>query len=510
MARTPEEEERKALKRARKEQKRAEKVARRAAAEDNAGEAPEPAKEKSKRKRDGEAGKDKAKKQKTAPEGAVVDRDSYFAANSISVEGGDAEFQPVLKFSDLALPAALIEVLSAFTAPTPVQACTWPILLRGRDVIGIARTGSGKTLGFGIPLFNHIRGLKHLPKAPFFPGLVLAPTRELAMQIQETFAKHEATSGVTSVCIYGGVSKGEQKQALSRGVHVAVATPGRLLDLMEEGACRLDSVSFLVLDEADRMLDMGFEKDVRTIISKIKNPHQTAMFSATWPPAIRKLASEFLKEPIRVTIGAAELQANEKITQHVEVMEQHDKDKRLFEVLAKVHGKAGKSKVLVFALYKKEAARLEETIRRRGYAVTGIHGDLSQNQRTKALADFKSGSSPICVATDVAARGLDIPAVEAVINVTFPLTIEDYVHRIGRTARGGATGTSYTFFTSAEKHLAAALANVLRDAGQAVPDSLRAFGGTVKKKLDPNYGAFAKDVDMSVKATKVTFDSDEE
>lgn len=418
--------------------------------------------------------------------------------------------QPLLKFSDLTLPENLLRVLDAFSAPTPIQACTWPVLFKKKDVIGIARTGSGKTIAFGLPLFNHVKSLKHIPKPPLVPALVLAPTRELAMQIHDTFNAHEKTTGVKSVCIYGGVPKHEQKQALASGVQVIVATPGRLLDLIEEGVCRIDDVSYLVLDEADRMLDMGFERDVRTIISKIKGPHQTAMFSATWPPAIRKLASEFLKDPIRVTIGAAELQANEKITQHVEVMEQFDKERRLFEVLAKVHNKSKKNRVLVFALYKKEAARLEETIRRRGFTVGGIHGDLSQAQRTKALNDFKEGTVPILVATDVAARGLDIPQVEAVVNVTFPLTIEDYVHRIGRTARGGASGVSYTFFTSAEKHLGAALSNVLRDAGQTVPDSLRQFGGTVKKKVDPNYGAFVKDIDMSVKATKVTFDSDEE
>ncbi len=259
----------------------------------------------------------------------------------------------MLKFSDLDLPENLLGVLSAFTAPTPIQACTWPVLLRKRDVIGIARTGSGKTIAFGLPLFQHIKNLKHLPKAPLVPALVLAPTRELAMQIHDTFTSHEETMGIKSLCIYGGVAKHDQVKALKKGVHVVVATPGRLLDLMSEGSCNIDDVSYLVLDEADRMLDMGFERDVRTIISKIKGPHQTAMFSATWPPAIRKLASEFLNDPIRVTIGAAELQANEKITQYVEVMEQFDKDRRLFEILGKVHDKVKKNRVLVFALYKK-------------------------------------------------------------------------------------------------------------------------------------------------------------
>jgi len=308
--------------------------------------------------------------------------------------------------------------------------------MKQRDCIGIAKTGSGKTLTFLVPAFIHLKYIKpELLKSKKVSVLVVAPTRELAMQTYDNAKEFGEPLGIRSLCIYGGVQKYEQKNALRQNPHILIATPGRLLDLINEGACDISHVNFLVLDEADRMLDNGFEQDIRNIISNTRSDRQTVMFSATWPQSIQKLAHEFLKNPIHITIGSAELHANENIKQIVEVIDPKQKESRLIELLKKYH-KTRKNRVLVFALYKKEAIRLENFLQRRGYNVASIHGDKSQEQRIQALNNFKNGSCPLLIATDVAARGLDIPNVEYVLNYTFPLTIEDYIHRIGRTGRG--------------------------------------------------------------------------
>lgn len=275
---------------------------------------------------------------------------------------------------------------------------------------------------------------------------------------------------------------------------------------------------------------MGFEEDVRFIISKTmdkKNGRQTLMFSATWPAAIQKIALEYMVDPVRVYVGFEaivgsngenavddSLSANRRVSQTVEVIEDHAREARLFELLkkyAKKHSKSEPYRVLIFALYKKEAARLETTIARNGYPglVNSIHGDKAQDARTKALADFKDGKTPLLVATDVAARGLDIPNVELVINYTFPLTIEDYVHRIGRSGRAGKTGMSYTFFQSGDKAHAGELQQVMRQAGQDVPQDLLNFGSTIKKKEHKLYGSFGPKGGPMKQATKITFDHDD-
>jgi len=233
------------------------------------------------------------------------------------------------------------------------------------------------------------------------------------------------------------------------------------------------------------------------------------MFTATWPDSVRALATDFLTTPVTVTVGSGELTANHRVRQIVEVVDPDRKDARLLQLLAKYHADR-KARVLVFALYKKEAARVEVALQRAGYRCRAIHGDQSQEQRSAALAGFKSGECPLLIATDVAARGLDIPDVEAVINFTFPLTIEDYIHRIGRTGRAGKSGLSHTFFTLHDKSNAGALQNVLREASQPVPDELLKFGSTVKKKEHKLYGAFGpKEGEAPTKApTKITFGDD--
>lgn len=400
---------------------------------------------------------------------------------------------------------------------------------RHRDVVGIAETGSGKTLAFSMPALSIMsKDVSTKNKHGRTPRmLVLAPTRELAMQSHDTLAEFGKVVGLTSVVIFGGVPKYPQKDMLRKGVDCVVATPGRLKDLINDGTCNLSKVNHLVLDEADRMLDMGFEEDVRYIISQCKDKEagrQTAMFSATWPAVIQKLAMEFMVEPICIYVGFESivgsngensiddsLSANKRVAQTVEVIEDRARELRLRELMKKyTSGKKKNDRMLVFALYKKEAARLEGTVSRWGYSCASIHGDKNQEARNKALAEFKDGSCPILVATDVAARGLDIPDVEVVLNYTFPLTIEDYVHRIGRTGRAGKKGISYTFFQPGDKSHAGELQQVMRQAGQAVPDELMKFGSTIKKKEHNLYGNFGPKSGPMKKAVKITFDSDGE
>jgi len=421
-------------------------------------------------------------------------------------------------------------VVNKFTTPSPIQAQCWPVLCTNTDVVGIAETGSGKTLAFAIPALTHMyeqdsssqtstrtKKKQQLPRM-----LVLAPTRELAMQSHQVLLEFGATVNLKSLVVYGGVPKKEQRNALRRGVDCIVATPGRLKDLIQEGTCDLSSVSNLVLDEADRMLDMGFEEDVRSIISccQDRDHRQTAMFSATWPASIQKIAMEYMVTPVRIYVGFEaivgsngenniddSLSANKRVSQTVEVIEDRAREARLRQLLQKFHKKRD-NRVLIFALYKKEAQRLENNLRREGWKCCSIHGDKGQEARTKALEDFKNGSNPLMIATDVAARGLDIPNVEVVLNYTFPLTIEDYVHRIGRTGRAGKTGISYTFFQPGDKSHAGELQQVMRQAGQDIPEALMAFGSTIKKKEHKLYGNFGPKSGPMKKATKIVFGDD--
>ncbi|TMW63076.1 hypothetical protein Poli38472_005694 [Pythium oligandrum] len=434
----------------------------------------------------------------------------FHQKHEMTISGNNCLYRPVRTFAEIKFADKLMKVCEGFAAPTPIQSQCWPILASGRDIIGIAETGSGKTLAFSIPALVHIAAQPAIsPKMPGPRMLVVAPTRELAMQSADVIANAGKLVGVKSTCIYGGTPKHEQKRILRAGVHVVVATPGRLKDLVEEGACNLSRVTFVVLDEADRMLDEGFEKDIRMIIGSTHPERQIAMFSATWPQSIQKLAHEFLTDPVKVTIGSDDLAASQNVTQIVEVVEDRARDARVHTLLQKYHS-SRKNLILIFVLYKKEADRVERTLKQRGWNCAAIHGDRSQQQRTEAVEHFKSGKIPLLIATDVAARGLDIRGVEFVLNYSFPLTIEDYVHRIGRTGRGGKKGTAHTFFTVNDKPRAGELVNLLRDSNQEVPADLLKFGTHVKKKEHKLYGAFAKNIDANKKATKITFDSDGE
>ncbi|KAJ6443458.1 ATP-dependent RNA helicase dbp3 [Purpureocillium lavendulum] len=475
-----------------------------------------------------------AGKSDDAPRGAYVqtmslagvpqaDIDAFLAQHQITItdpRNKDAPLRPVTEFDHLPSTNLLEKRPSPFAkfkAPTPIQAASWPSTLSGRDVVGVAETGSGKTMAFALPC---VEAVSAVAARGGTRAVIVSPTRELAMQTHEQLAALAALVGLKCVCIYGGASKDDQRALLGRGCDIIVATPGRLKDFMSDGTVDLAAAAFVVLDEADRMLDKGFEDDIKLILGSCpaRERRQTLMFTATWPQSVQSLASTFMVEPVKVTIGsggketengAVELQANTRITQRVEVVEPRDKEFRLLQIL-KQHqqGKAKNDRILVFCLYKKEATRVEGFLARKGVRVGGIHGDLRQEQRTRSLEAFKTGQTPVLVATDVAARGLDIPEVKLVINVTFPLTIEDYVHRIGRTGRAGNTGEAITFFTTQDKAHSGSrrLVNILKGANQPVPDDLLKFGTTVKKKTHDMYGSFFKDVDMTQKATKITFD----
>jgi ATP-dependent RNA helicase DBP3 len=384
--------------------------------------------------------------------------DAFLAKNTMTIQDpkpAARNLRPILNFKYLPVDDAQRAFFAKFSAPTPIQAATWPFLLSGRDMVGVAETGSGKTLAFGVPCVRYISALPK-EKRKGIKAVIVSPTRELAVQIYDQLVALATPAGLSVVCVYGGVPKDPQVAAC-RKAHIVVATPGRLNDLIGDGSADLSKAEYVVLDEADRMLDKGFEEAIRQIISQTPKKRQTLMFTATWPPSVRDLASTFMNSPVRITIGdnqSGELRANVRIKQLVEVVDPRAKEQRLLQLLKQYQsGKNKDDRILVFCLYKKEAMRIENFIRMKGFRVGGIHGDLSQEKRSASLAAFKEGHVPLLVATDVAARGLDIPAVKLVINVTFPLTAEDYVHRIGRTGRAGKEGLAITLFTEHDKAL---------------------------------------------------------
>lgn len=445
--------------------------------------------------------------EKRAAPDEIVHRSKRAQANDhATIEGKDTDsFKAISSFKDAAIDESLIAYCSKFSAPTPIQAYSWPILTQSRDLIAVAKTGSGKTIAFGIPSINF---LVQKPPKKHVRILVLSPTRELCMQTFSVLSDICAACSLKAACVFGGVSKGTQRAALSEKPAVLVATPGRLNDFLESNEIDLSKVSHFILDEADRMLDMGFEPEIRKIVAQLPSKRQTLMFSATWPTSIQSIAKEFLSNPVKVVVGSNELAANTQITQTVHVLDdQSMKQPLLLDLLRKMHRPPGKT--IVFVLYKAEAVRLEQSLNAASYSCVSIHGDKNQQSRTAAFEAFKSGKSTLLVATDVAARGLDIPSVECVINFTFPLTIEDYVHRIGRTGRGERTGIAHTFFTSLDKAHAGELVNILKKASQTVPEELIRFGTTVKRKEHKDYGAFYHELDPNAKSSHRKFSDDE-
>lgn len=400
------------------------------------------------------------------------DADKIRKAKNITIVDGDSVPKPCRTFEEASFPDYVIEEVSraGFKEPTPIQVQGWPIALSGRDMVGIAETGSGKTLAFLLPAIVHINAQPYLTKGDGPIVLVMAPTRELACQIQEEANRFGKSSKIKNTCCYGGVPKRGQQQDLRDGVEIVIATPGRLIDFLEAGDTNLKRVTYLVLDEADRMLDMGFEPQVRKITSQCRPDRQTLMWSATWPKEVQRLARDICKErPCHINVGSLDLRTAHTIRQYVEVVQEQDKRGRLKRLLEKV---MDGSKILIFAQTKRDGDQLTREMRMDGWPALCIHGDKKQEERDWVLKEFKEGKSPILVATDVASRGLDVKDIKYVINYDFPTQIEDYIHRVGRTGRAGATGSSYTFFTQEKYRHAPDLIRVLKEAGQPVPQEL--------------------------------------
>uniref|UniRef100_A0A8C8CLQ5 RNA helicase n=1 Tax=Oncorhynchus tshawytscha TaxID=74940 RepID=A0A8C8CLQ5_ONCTS len=363
--------------------------------------------------------------------------------------------------------------LTRYTRPTPVQKYAIPIIKNKRDLMACAQTGSGKTAAFLLPVLSQI--YTEGPGEQYPLALVLAPTRELALQIYEEARKFAYRSRVRPCVVYGGADIGQQIRDLERGCHLLVATPGRLVDMMERGKIGLDYCNYLVLDEADRMLDMGFEPQIRRIVEQDTMPpkgiRQTMMFSATFPKEIQILARDFLEEYIFLAVGRVG-STSENITQKVVWVEDGDKRSFLLDLL---NATGKNSLTLVFVETKKGADALEDFLYREGYACTSIHGDRSQRDREEALHQFRSGRCPILVATAVAARGLDISNVKHVINFDLPSDIEEYVHRIGRTGRVGNLGLATSFFNDKNGNITKDLLDILVEAKQEVPSWLESL-----------------------------------
>jgi len=393
--------------------------------------------------------------------------------NEITIVGKGIP-KPVHTFEEASMPEYVLkEVLKqGFTKPSPIQSQGWPMALLGRDMIGISATGSGKTLAFLLPAMIHINAQPYLQRGDGPIVLVVAPTRELAMQIKNECDKFGASSEIKNTVVYGGVPKHTQVRDLRNGVEIVIATPGRLYDFALRKDVDLSCVFIYVLDEADRMLDMGFEPQIRKIVSQIRPDRQTLLWSATWPKEVQQLAKDFLINAYEVHVGSMDLRANNMIKQHVEVVSDFDKYPRLTHHLKEYDDG---SKVLIFVETKKGCDQLTRSLRGQGYPVRCIHGDKTQQDRDSTLAEFRDGRVPMLVATDVAARGLDVKDVRVVVNFDMPNTIEDYVHRIGRTGRAGARGQAISFFTDKHSRMAKELVEVMYEAGQEVPPTLAAM-----------------------------------
>jgi len=351
-------------------------------------------------------------------------------------------------FSDLDLIEPLLRALSAknYSQPTPIQAQAIPLLLAGKDLLGIAQTGTGKTAAFGLPILQQIAEARAPAGRRRTRALVLAPTRELAIQIGEEMKAYGRHLNLHQTVIFGGVGQHPQVRALARGVDVLIATPGRLLDLLGQGHLRLDRVTHFVLDEADRMLDMGFIHDVRKVVAELPKRRQTMFFSATMPQQVARLAGDILTDPLRIEVAPAATTV-EKVEQRVFFVETANKRALLADVLKD----PALNRVIVFSRTKHGANRIAEQLEKRGVEAAAIHGNKSQGARQRALEGFKSGRVRVLVATDIAARGIDVDEVSHVINFDLPNEPESYVHRIGRTARAGAAGVALSFCDGAER-----------------------------------------------------------
>jgi ATP-dependent RNA helicase RhlE len=333
-----------------------------------------------------------------------------------------------------------------YSLPTPIQSEAIPVVLNGNDLIGVAQTGTGKTAAFAVPILQLLFNKKSFERKRKIRSLVVTPTRELAIQIEESFNVYGRYTGLTCTVVFGGVNQNPQAAALRNGVDILVATPGRLLDLMNQGIISLDDVEIFVLDEADRMLDMGFIHDVRRIISCLPLKRQSLFFSATMPPEIVRLAGSIVHKPVKVEVTPS-ASTVEIVNQYVYFIDKSNKNAMLIDLLKDEMIKTA----LVFTRTKFGADKVVKVLNRKNISAEAIHGNKAQNARQRALSNFKSRTTRVLVATDIAARGIDVDDLEYVINYEIPNISETYVHRIGRTGRAGANGTAISFCDSEEK-----------------------------------------------------------
>lgn len=369
----------------------------------------------------------------------------------------------MLKFNELPLHETILANIAevGYETPTPIQAQSIPPLLERHDLLGIAQTGTGKTAAFTLPMLQHLMG-RNFSLTPCEPrSLILAPTRELASQIKENLDSYGKNLKVKSAVIFGGVGQAAQVAALRNGLDILIATPGRLLDLMNQGHCKLNRVEIFVLDEADRMLDMGFIHDIRKVIAKLPEKKQTLLFSATMPSEIAGLAHKLLKNPTKVEVTPPSSTV-ERIDQRIIFCQKAHK----YQLLRKILGEEGVNLTLVFTRTKHGANKIVDYLNHHKIETAAIHGNKSQSARETALANFKSGKIKVLIATDIAARGIDVDGVTHVINFDLPTEAESYVHRIGRTARAGKDGDAISFCDETERD---ALARVQKTIGKKLP-----------------------------------------
>lgn len=391
------------------------------------------------------------------------------------------------KFSDLGLAAPIVRALQSegYETPTPIQAKAIPVALAGRDVLGIAQTGTGKTAAFALPIIHRLAADRRPAPGKGCRVLVLSPTRELATQIADSFRTYGRHLGLVVTVVFGGVGHGPQTKALARGVDVLVATPGRLIDHLGEGNVTLARTEVLVLDEADRMLDLGFLPPIRRIVSRLPAQRQNLFFSATMPAEIGRLADELLRDPARIAVTPV-ASTVDSVSQRVIHVESHDKRSLLVELL----GDPRVSRALVFTRTKRGADRVARHLETAGIRVAAIHGNKSQSQREQALAAFRASRIRALVATDIAARGIDIDRVTHVVNYELPDVPEAYVHRIGRTARAGAAGVAISLCAAEEREQ---LRDIERLTRQSIPaEDRRQAGRSVRDRADEGNGHRAR------------------
>ena len=369
---------------------------------------------------------------------------------------------PSVRFEDFGLSAEILRALAdqGYTNPTPIQVQAIPLALQGRDLMGAAQTGTGKTAGFALPVIQKLQQHANPSTSPArhpVRALILTPTRELADQVAESVKNYAAHTGLRSAVVFGGVDMVPQTAALRAGVEILIATPGRLLDHVQQKTVTLSQTEILILDEADRMLDMGFLPDLQRIINLLPKQRQNLMFSATFSPDIKKLAGSILKNPVTIEVARSNATAD-NVTQVVYKLDETDKRDAVVHLILERELK----QVLVFSNTKIGASRLARQLSQEGIKATAIHGDRSQGERMAALEGFKNGSVDVLVATDVAARGLDIAEMPCVINYDLPFSAEDYVHRIGRTGRAGASGDAISLYSDKDERLLAEIEKLIK------------------------------------------------